>query len=130
VPVENSKYTIYADEVKRKITVGYHGFVYADRDAKTVMRITMQADDIPADFPVQDVHLDLNYEYTTISGEKFLLPMKFEIDSKAGRYLTKNESEFRLYNKYGTESQIKFDVPDALPDDQTKEQPTKEPPPK
>ncbi len=125
VPLETSKYTIYADEVKRRITVGYHGFIYADREAKTVMRITMQADDIPADYPVQDVQLDLNYDYTTISGEKFLLPLKSEIRSKGGRYLTKNETEFRLYNKYGTESQIKFDVPDALPDDQTKEQPGK-----
>ncbi len=125
VPQATSKYTIYADSVKRQILVGYHGLIYADRDTKMVMRITMEADDIPADFPVQEVALDLNYDYTTISGERFLLPMKSELHSKEGRYLTKNETEFRLYNKYGTESQIKFDVPDALPDEQTKEQPAR-----
>jgi hypothetical protein len=131
VPLETSRYIIYADSVKRQITVGYHGLIYADRDTKHVMRITMSADNIPSDFPVQDVDLDLNYDYTTISGEEFLLPMKSELHSKEGRYLTKNETEFRRYNKYGTESTILFDTPDApavpsaIPEDQTKEQPAR-----
>src|SRR5579871_5556018 len=30
--LENSKYSITAEEVKRTITVGYHGLIYADRD--------------------------------------------------------------------------------------------------
>lgn len=123
VPQETSKYTIYADAVKRTIVVGYHGLVYADRDTKQVMRITMSADDIPADFPVQEVDLDLNYDITKIADQEFLLPLKSELHSKDGRYLTKNETEFRNYNKYGTESSITFDVPDALPADQTQEQP-------
>jgi hypothetical protein len=125
VPQEYSKYTIYAESVKRQIIVGYHGLIYADRDTKKVMRLTMEADDIPADFPVQEVQLDLNYDYTMIAGNEYLLPLKSEARSKDGRYLTKNETEFRNYNKYGTESTIQFDVPDALPDDQTKEQPAK-----
>ena len=125
VPQETSQYSIYADEVKRRIIVGYHGLIYADRDTKMVMRVTMSADNIPADFPVQEVNLDLNYDYTTISGQEFLLPMKSELHSKEGRYLVKNETEFRRYNKYGTESSIQFDVPEALPEDQTKEQPSK-----
>jgi hypothetical protein len=38
----------------------------------------------------------------------------------------KNEVEFRLYNRFGTESNIQLgDVPDALPEDSTKEQPAK-----
>ena len=100
-------------------------FIYADRDTKMVMRITMSADNLPADFPIQKVDLDMNYDYTTISGQEFLLPLKAELHSREGRYLTKNETEFRLYNKFGTESVIQFDVPDALPEDQTKEQPAK-----
>ena len=123
VPQETSKYIIRAEEVKREIVVGYHGLVYADRDTKQVMRITMSADDIPPDFPVQEVNLDLNYDMTKIADQEFLLPLKSELHSKDGRYLTKNETEFRNYNKYGTESSITFDVPDALPADQTQEQP-------
>ncbi len=123
VPQETSQYTIYAEAVKRTIIVGYHGLIYADRDTNRVMRLTMTADNIPPDFPVQDMGLDLNYDYTTISGAEFLLPLKSELHSRDGRYLVKNETEFRLYNKFGTESEIKFDIPDALPEDQTKEQP-------
>ena len=125
VPQETSKYSILSEAVKRRIIVGYHGLIYADRDTKMVMRLTMMADNIPADFPVQEVDLDLNYDYTQIGGQPFLLPLKSELHSKDGRYLVKNETEFRLYNKFGTSSEIQFDVPDALPEDQTKEQPVK-----
>ncbi len=44
---------------------------------------------------------------------------------REGRYLSKNEVEFRLYRKFGAEATITFDTPDALPDDKTKEQPAK-----
>jgi hypothetical protein len=40
------------------------------------------------------------------------------------KLLTKNDVEFRLYRKFTAESSITF-TPDALPDDQTKEQPPK-----
>ncbi len=135
VPQETSKYSIFAESVNRTIIVGYHGLIYAEaktKDARTddakpymVMRLTMTADNIPADFPVQDMGLDLNYDYTTISGQPFLLPLKSELHSRDGRYLVKNETEFRLYNKFGTESVIQFDtasdVPEPLPADRTKE---------
>jgi hypothetical protein len=136
VPQETSKYTIYAEEVKRRIVVGYHGLVYAQANLKTngdgdkpymVMRLTMTADNIPADFPVQEMDLDLNYDYTSISGTPYLLPLKSELHSKDGRYLVRNETEFRLYNKFGTESEIQFDtstdVPAPLPENRTKEDP-------
>lgn len=137
VPQETSKYSIYAESVKRTIIVGYHGLIYAQAKPKTddvksnddkpymVMRLTMSADNIPADFPVQDMGLDLNYDYTTISGQPFLLPLKSELHSRDGRYLVKNETEFRLYNKFGTESEIQFDtaadVPAPLPENRTQE---------
>ena len=45
----------------------------------------------------------------------YLLPLKSELHSKEGRYLVKNETEFRLYNKYGTESEIQFDTATDAP---------------
>ena len=44
--------------------------------------------------------------------------------------MTKNDIEFRLYRKFGTESTIKFETPDPLPEDQTKEKPAEEKPQK
>jgi hypothetical protein len=122
----NSKYTIYADSVKRTVVAAYHGLIYADRETGMVMRIKMECEGLPLDFPIQTVDLDMNYDFTAISGQKFLLPLKSEIHSREGKFLVKNEVEFRLYNRFGTESNIQFgDVPDALPEDSTKEQPAK-----
>jgi hypothetical protein len=122
----NSKYTIYADAVKRTIVAGYHGLIYADRDNNLVMRIKMEVEDLPVDFPVQSVELDMNYDFTKISGQEYLLPLKSQIRSHEGKFIVKNEVEFRLYNRFGADTNIQFgDVPDALPEDATKEQPPK-----
>jgi hypothetical protein len=118
-----SQYTIYSEEVQRTIIAAYHGLVYADRDTKMVMRIKMEAEGLPVDFPVQSVDLDMNYDLTKISGQEYLLPLKSEIHSREGKFTVKNEVEFRMYHRFGTETNIQFgDVPDALPDDSTKEQ--------
>lgn len=122
----NSKYTIYADSVKRTVFAGYHGLIYADRETGMVMRIKMECEGLPVDFPVQSVDLDLNYDFTKISGQDYLLPLKSEIRSREAKFMVKNEVEFRLYNRFGAETNIQFgDVPDALPEDSTKEQPAK-----
>jgi hypothetical protein len=47
--------------------------------------------------------------------------LKAVLTSKLARFATKNDIEFRLYKKFETGSTIKFDTPDPLPDDQTKE---------
>lgn len=120
----HSQYSIYSEAVQRTIIAGYHGLVYADRDSKMVMRIKLEVENLPVDFPVQSVDLDMNYDFTKISGQSYLLPLKSEIRSREGKFLVKNEVEFRLYNRFGAETNIQFgDVPDALPEDTTKESP-------
>ena len=119
----HSQYTIYSEAVQRTIIAGYHGLVYADRDTKMVMRIKLEVENLPVDFPVQSVDLDMNYDFMKISGQPYLLPLKSEIRSREGKFLVKNEVEFRLYNRFGADTSIQFgDVPDALPEDTTKEQ--------
>ena len=123
VPQSRSQFTIYDQESRRTITAGYHGLIYADRDSETIMRYKFECEDIPADFPVKDVKLDVNYDFIDIAGHKYVLPLKTEVWSRAGRYMTWNEAEFRLYRKFGTESSITFETPDPLPEDKTKETP-------
>ena len=129
VPQSTSKYSIrYGRGAgERTIIAGYHGLIYADRDTGMVMRIKMEADHIPVDFPIQKVDLDLNYDITSISGQQFLLPLKSELHSREGKFLVKNEVEFRLYNKFGAEASITFEdtPPEPLPEDKTKEEPVK-----
>ena len=50
-----------------------------------------------------------------------MLPLKSVNTSSRTRFKSRNEIEFRLYRKFGTESTIKFETPEPLPDDKTKE---------
>jgi hypothetical protein len=125
VPQSHSKYSIYHGESKRQIVAGYHGLIYADRDTGMVMRIKFDCDEIPVDFPIQSVSLDLNYDFIKIAEQEFVLPLKAELRSREGKYLVKNDVEFHLYRKFGTETSVTFDPIEALPDEATKEEPAK-----
>jgi len=128
VPQSTSKYSIRHGRGSdaRTIITGYHGLIYADRDTYMVMRIKLEAEHLPPDFPIQSVDLDLNYDLTKISGQEFLLPMKSELHSREGKVLVKNETEFRLYNRFGADTTIQFgETPEALPEETTKEEPVK-----
>ena len=125
VPQEYSRYSIYHQPSGRTVVPGYHGLVYADKDTGMVMRIVMECERIPADFPVQEVREVLDYDFVDISGHEFVLPLKADLHSREARTQIWNELEFHLYRKFGAESNIVFDAPDAIPEDQLKEQPVK-----
>ena len=108
-----------------RIIVGYRGLIYVDKKTHKILRISLDATDIPASFPVQEASDTLDYGYQNLSGQEFLLPLKAQVYMRHGRERDRNEIEFRLYRKYSADAVIKFetDVPAPLPDDQTKEQP-------
>jgi len=129
IPLEFSRYTIeYRGEEKsdvQRITVGYHGSIFVDRDLNTIVRITQVADNIPPSFPVQEAKETLDYDFTKIGDSEFFLPLVANVQMHSGRVWTKNEKEFRLYRKFSADAVIKFDGQEfpPLPDDKTKEQP-------
>jgi hypothetical protein len=120
----NSDYSIRWEK-DLTIVVGYRGLIYADKDTHQVLRVTLQATEIPPSFPVQEARTTLDYDYADLSGHPFLLPLRAEVRMRHDKHLTKNEMEFRMYRKFSADAEIKFDTtpPDALPEDQTKEQP-------
>jgi hypothetical protein len=125
VPRSRSGFTIYSESAHRTITAGYRGLVYADRDTYTVMRYKFECEDIPADFPIHEVKLDVNYDFVDIAGHSYVLPLKTDLKSRESRYMTWNEASFHLYRKFNTESTITFDTPDPIPDEKTQEEPAK-----
>lgn len=122
----NSKYSITwtsgPNSTPQTIVAGYSGYVYADADTGLLMRMTLKAEDIPVDYPIQKVDQVLDYDFTKIGESEYLLPLKSVVKSRAGKILTKNELEFRSYRKFGTESVITF-TPEALPESTTTEKP-------
>jgi hypothetical protein len=124
VQQEFSHYRVEADDTLH-IVPAYRGLVYIDEDSKTVVKIVMTPYDMPSTFPIHDITTSLDYDFETIGDAQYMLPLKSVLTSKRDRQMTKNDIEFRLYRKFGTESTIKFETPDPLPEDQTKEKPQK-----
>jgi hypothetical protein len=110
-------------EKKDEIVPAYRGLVYIDKDTELVLRTTLEPI-LPPGFAVKQASIILDYDYATIGDNQYLLPQKVLVLSRVGRITTKNEVEFRLYQRYGAEATVKFDTaepPPPLPDDATKE---------
>jgi len=125
---DRSQWHITADR-EFDIITAYRGLIYVDQETHQVLRITMESVDIPPTFPIRHATDQLDYDYQELGDEKekFLLPLSGVVHVDSGDVLTMNRNEFRLYHKYTSSSEIKFDTdtPPPLPEDQTKEQPPK-----
>lgn len=123
---EHSRYRILADRTLQIVTP-YRGLVFIDTETKMITRLTLNAYDIPITFPVRDVKTVLDYDFTKIGDSDYMLPLKAVVIAHRANQATKNDSEFRLYRKFGTETSIKFDTPEPLPEEKTKEKPPEKP---
>jgi hypothetical protein len=126
----HSKYDVDYER-KQQTTPGYHGLIYVEKGPDVITRLTIEPD-MPPDFPVQDIHQTVDYDHVNISGHDFLLPTVSQVQSRAGRFASRNEIEFRKYQKYSADTSIKFDDGDDTaapakpePDDQNSQPPPK-----
>jgi hypothetical protein len=118
-------YTIRHEESKRTVHTRTHGLIFVDRDTRMVMRLHMECDGIPPDFPIQNVTLDQDYDFQDIGGQSFMLPLHSEVRSREGRYRSWNEVTYRSYHKYGADTSISFDTTDQPADKLKEEKPPK-----
>ena len=129
---ERSQYHLVVDN-NRSIITAYHGIVAVDPNTHVVLRVSVIAENIPADFPVKSAEDILDYDYQDISGNTFLLPLKATVTANLGDYLSRNDKEFRIYRKYSADAVIKYDTeetgpPPPLEENKTKETPSAPPP--
>jgi hypothetical protein len=103
----------------------YRGLIYVDRETGAVARITLEAEDIPPDFPISQASTMLDYDLAEVGDRKFVLPLRAEMRMRHGKMLSKNETEFRIYRKFAAEATISFETPAPLPPEATTEQPPK-----
>jgi hypothetical protein len=113
VVASKSNYHLKVPEKKLDLVAGYHGLIFVDAHRHSVHRITAHPDGIPASFPIQDVSLALDYEYTRIGDADFLLPLQFELRSREGVLLVKNDVDYDNYRKFTADSNITFGPPNA-----------------
>jgi hypothetical protein len=102
---------------------GYRGLIYVDRDSLSVARIRLEAEGMPASFPINQASIELDYDTVDIAGAPYVLPLKHTMRMREAKLLIKNEVEFRMYRKFGAEAVITFDTPDPLSEDKTREEP-------
>jgi hypothetical protein len=111
-----SDYHLMVPDQHLDYTTAYHGLVEVDKDTHKIMRITVEAEDIPASYPIKAAKTVLDYDYTDISGHSFLLPLKGQVFMTGGEMLTRNDETFHNYRKYSADSEITFDDTQIPPD--------------
>lgn len=89
----------------------YKGSVWIDKETARVLRIEMQAVEIPKEFPEDTVEAAVDYDFVSLGTQKFLLPVRGEVLSceRGSSICERNVIEFRNYRKFAGESTIKFE---------------------
>jgi hypothetical protein len=123
VEAAKSDYHIMVPGQNMDLVPAYHGLIFIDNRNHYVHRITVHADGIPRTYPIQDVSLMLDYDYTRIGEADYLLPLNFELRSRQGKVLIKNDVDYDNYRKFTADSSVHFGDSDRPP-------PAKSEPPK
>lgn len=103
-------------------TSGMKGKIWIDRDRARVLRIESIATEIPADFPVRAASRTINYDWVSISGEKYLLPtlsdVRLTFRQNRKLFESRNLIHFKDYQKFGTEVIILDDDDEEIIEDE------------
>jgi hypothetical protein len=89
----------------------YKGSIWIDKQTAQVLRIEMQAKEIPEAFPEITVETAVDYDTINLgAADKFLLPVQAEALScwRNSNECQRNVIQFRNYHKFEGESVIKF----------------------
>jgi hypothetical protein len=101
---------------------GIKGRVWIDRENFRVLRVESEATDIPAAFPCTSARRNIDYDWTTISEEKFLLPLVSDVRltfrDKSRLLESRNVIRFREYQKYGTDVKVVEGEDDVVVEDE------------
>ncbi|HEY4085674.1 MAG TPA: hypothetical protein VGM43_07030 [Bryobacteraceae bacterium] len=95
-------------ENAHRATVGFHGTVKMDRETGEVLYLNHIADRIPSELQITGVVTEIDYDFSEVSGNRYLLPAHSQtnIDSNANSW--KNESAFQDYRKFDVSSKMDF----------------------
>ena len=103
---ENSRWRLSVGS--QSVTAAYAGSVWVDPNTARVLRIEMQARDIPSDFPMDAVESAIDYSYVLVGEKSFLLPVHAENlgCQRGSSYCSHNIIDFRNYHEFKGEIKI------------------------
>jgi hypothetical protein len=93
-----------------RMTAAFHGWIFVEPETHRILRLTYEAEDIPAKWPIVHNRGTLDYGEFEINGKKHLLPQRVEtrLDQRGGGQL-RNEIEFSNYRKFSAEATMTFE---------------------
>lgn len=105
VPQASSSYELHAvieGGPEKVITIGYSGRMWIDRETKRILRVEQEAENIPPGFPMTQSEVTVDYDWVTISGQRYWMPIRAESLQGFGAYNQSflNVTEFRDYRKF------------------------------
>jgi hypothetical protein len=103
---ENSNWRMQAGG--QTAIAAYTGSIWVDPNTARVLRIEMQARNLPSDFPIDAVESAIDYSYVLIEGKSFLLPVHAEsLGCQRGSNLcSHNVIDFRNYHQFKSDVKI------------------------
>lgn len=105
--VDPKNATMSLSDSTRKVGVGFHGLVYVDSATGGIRRITLEGDNIPRDFSIHAASMNVDYNFVTIGGHEYLMPMRAVMMLRRGKkQIDLNEMAFRGYRRYASQSRI------------------------
>jgi len=92
----------------RTVTTAYSGSVWIDTESGRALRIEQSSEDIQRGFPITLAESAVEYDWITIDGQRYLLPVYAEIilGSEPERYYSRNVIELRNYHMFDTDLKI------------------------
>jgi hypothetical protein len=101
---------VAAGYITDSTVTGMKGKIWVDRENFRVLKIETEATEIPEAFPIRSARRVIDYDWVTISDEKYLLPslsdVRLTIRDGKQVFETKNVIRFKDYQKYGSEVKI------------------------
>ena len=106
VESENSRWMLQAGS--QKLAAAYRGSVWLDPNTARVLRIEMQARNLPSGFPMATVETAVDYSDVRIGETSFLLPVHAEAlgCQRESSYCSHNIIDFRNYHQFKSEVKI------------------------
>lgn len=106
VAIANSGFEL-KDRAGESARVGFHGLLYIDSATRSVRRISLDADDIPAKLNIRASSVSVDYSWISMQEHDFLLPVRGAVSlQEYKRRPVLNEFEFLDYHRFGSHSRI------------------------
>ncbi len=110
VDAEHSKYRVSfsgGSTFQAPVFSPYRGKVYIDPETSGVRKMSLQTGDLPAEFPVRQVSLALEYDDVSVAGKLYLLPLAVQLEVRLPhKRAVRSDITFRSYQRFTTDSRI------------------------